>query len=314
MNADGTIYGRYGSRSGNGDDAENDISLEGLAATLEAALALHKNYPANKSTLTAKNGPSPQYKTPEQFPSLNKYTPAITYGAGVAKSCVHCHMVRDADRRERREAKKPFPDSAIYPWPMPSTLGFKLDPKKRATVASVTTAPNLKPGDQLLTANNQPLISPADLQFVLDQAPATGQIDLTLRRSGKTVSTTLPLADGWRRNSDISWRVSTWDFRRMALGGIFMKPVSENERSRLGLSDDDIALRAHHVGQYNDHAVAKRAGIKKDDIIVAFGKCAPTKKESDLITYAVQNYKPGQKISLTYLRDGKRSSVEILQQ
>src|SRR5437867_8730996 len=69
MNADGTIYGRYGSRSER-KDAAKDISLEGFRQGLAAALALHKKYPANKASVNGKQGRPPRFKTPEEYTSL----------------------------------------------------------------------------------------------------------------------------------------------------------------------------------------------------------------------------------------------------
>ena len=55
LNADGTIYGRYGTRSDHSHWAD-DVSVEGLAKALEGALALHQQYPKNKAELAAKKG------------------------------------------------------------------------------------------------------------------------------------------------------------------------------------------------------------------------------------------------------------------
>ena len=48
LNADGTIYGRFGTRSHRTEWLE-DVSLAGMAKALKAALELHKNYPAQQS-------------------------------------------------------------------------------------------------------------------------------------------------------------------------------------------------------------------------------------------------------------------------
>ena len=53
VNADRTIYGRYGSRSDR-KDATKDISIEGLRQALVGALDLHRHYPANKASLAGK--------------------------------------------------------------------------------------------------------------------------------------------------------------------------------------------------------------------------------------------------------------------
>ena len=71
-------------------------SLE--VATLEAALELHKKYPANKASLAGKRGPAPRFNVPEEYPSLRgKYKSTLDYEGQVVQSCIHCHQVRDAE-------------------------------------------------------------------------------------------------------------------------------------------------------------------------------------------------------------------------
>src|SRR6478672_12515785 len=69
LNADGTIYGRFGTRSDQSYWAD-DVSIEGLGKALEGALALHQHYPANKAELAGKRGPAPDFSAPEKFPKL----------------------------------------------------------------------------------------------------------------------------------------------------------------------------------------------------------------------------------------------------
>ena len=99
LNADKTIYARFGSRSDR-KDAAKDISMEGFRKTLAAALELHKRYPANKASLAGKQSRSTRFKSPENFPSLaGKYKPNLDYEGKVVQSCMHCHQVREAERR-----------------------------------------------------------------------------------------------------------------------------------------------------------------------------------------------------------------------
>src|SRR6185436_17612370 len=74
LNADKTIYGRFGTRS-HRTEWVGDVSLKGLAAALQGALALHADYPRNRDALASKRGPAPEVPSPEQYPSLkSKYT------------------------------------------------------------------------------------------------------------------------------------------------------------------------------------------------------------------------------------------------
>ena len=117
MNADGMIYGRFGTRDAKPEEADRDISLEGMRAAMEAVLALHRNYPDNAASLVAKRGPTPRYPTAEQYPKMKEYTPQINYDNEVAKSCIHCHQIHDAERQEFRDAFQPVPPEILYPYP-----------------------------------------------------------------------------------------------------------------------------------------------------------------------------------------------------
>src|SRR5262249_17840765 len=69
LNADGTVYGRYGTRSQR-TYWSDDVSIDGLAKALTGALELHKQYPKNKDVLAARRGPAPEVASPEKYPLL----------------------------------------------------------------------------------------------------------------------------------------------------------------------------------------------------------------------------------------------------
>jgi hypothetical protein len=79
LNADGTIYGRFGTRSDRKAWAD-DVSIEGLGKALQGALQLHAQFPKFKEFLTAKRGPKPEFPAPESYPGLRgKYGPQLDY-------------------------------------------------------------------------------------------------------------------------------------------------------------------------------------------------------------------------------------------
>src|SRR5688572_26336762 len=79
INADKTLYGRFGSRSERADATKN-ITMIGFRKAMAAALELHKGYPANKGSLDAKRDLTWPFKTPNDFPSLRgKYKPELDY-------------------------------------------------------------------------------------------------------------------------------------------------------------------------------------------------------------------------------------------
>lgn len=319
LNADMTIYGRYGTRS-HQSESKDDVSLEGFSKALTGALELHAQFPKNKAALLAKRGPDSDVKVPEQFPSFKgKYGPKLDYEGKVVQSCIHCHQVGEALRLVARSSDKPISDQVLYPYPNPKILGLILDPKEKAKVQQVAADSSaaqdgFRAGDEIRTLAGQPMLSIADVQWVLHHSGETGQLRAEVIRGGQSKSLTLTLAKGWRQQDDISWRATSWDLRRIALGGMRLETLPEDQRRELNLPADQLALRAKWVGQYNEHAVAKKAGFIKEDIILAIDGDRSPITESRLIARFVQTKRPGDKITMTVLRGQQRLELSFAQQ
>ncbi|MDA1053444.1 MAG: Trx7/PDZ domain-containing (seleno)protein [Planctomycetota bacterium] len=318
LNADQTIYGRFGTRSHHSEWL-GDVSLPGLAAAMQGALALHADYPANASSLSAKRGPKPDVASPELYPSLkDKYTDSLDYaGNNVVKSCIHCHQIGDAQRDMFRTRGKPLPESILFPYPHPKSIGLILDPDQRATVKAVqpetpAARAGFKAGDVIDSLAGQPLLSIADIQWVLHQTPATGgRIAVRIQRDAATQDLTLALGSSWRQADDISWRVSSWGLRRMTTGGMFLKTASAEQRQKAGVADGNMALFVEDVGQYGAHAAAKNAGVQKGDILVAFDGRTDLVREADIFRQGMWERKPGQRVPVTVSRNGKQIQLQL---
>lgn len=316
MNPDGTLYGRFGTRS-NRDDESRDISLEGLRKALLEALQMHDNYAKVKPLLAGKQVTSARFPTPLEYPSLKgKYERTLDYAGSVAKSCVHCHQVGEAERRFFRDQDQPIPDAVLFPYPNPTVLGLTMDPKEMATVAEVAPGSTgdrdgFQPGDRIARLEGQPLLSIADMQWVLHHAPAESTLKAEVIRDGMPIELKLTLEKGWRHRSDLSWRATTWDLRRMALGGLLLESISAVQRQAAGIPEDGMALRVKHVGQFGDHAIAKQAGVKPGDILVAYDGRDDFATETDVLAYALQQKRRGDRVTLAIARDGHRKEMAI---
>ena len=316
MNADKTIYGRYGSRSDD-KDAEKDISLEGFRAALIGAQELHRKYPANKVALSGKQPRPVQFRRPEDFPSLaGKYQSTISYTGKVAQSCLHCHQVRDAERMWYRAEKKPIPDEVLYPWPMPDVVGFRFDSGKKATLREVIAeSPAARAGfnarDEFISLEGQPLLSTADVHWILHGMTFGGVLRAEILRNGKRIPLALNLPEGWRLKSDISWRPTSWELRRMGTGGLVLEDLGERERAKRNLPETAMALLVEYVGQYSDHAAGKRAGFQKGDVILDIDSESGRMTESELFRFLLQRKMKGDRVRATVLRDQTKHSLEL---
>lgn len=315
FNGDGTLYGRYGSWTHQKNPREE--TTDGFRQALEAALEIHKNYPANKASLLGKQGEPIAYKTPVDMPTLNgKYHRKLDWEGKVVQSCVHCHMIGEALRADYRGKNERIPSKLIYPFPAPETVGLELSIDSAAHVKAVIAGSaadkaGFKVGDDIVSLDGEPLISMADFSWVLHQSPDAADLNAVVRRAGGERALTLRLADGWRYHSDISTRVGTWSMRAMALGGLQLVDLTDEERDQRGLKHDQLALFAKHVGEYGVHAAAKNAGFKKEDVIVKIAGSGAHETESELIGRLLRDYKPGDKVDATVLRDGSKVHLKL---
>lgn len=315
FNGDGTVYGRFGSWKHQKDAQEK--ATASFKAVLEAALVVHKGYPANKESLAGKQGVAMPYKTPVDVPGLDgNYTKELDWQGKVVASCVHCHQIGDALRNTLREQKKPLTDDLIFPHPSPEAIGLTLDEDSAARISAVAPGSpadkaGIRAGDHLASLDDQPLISAADVSWVLHRAPAAGSLKAVVQRSGAVVALPVQLTAGWRQNSDISRRVGTWGMRGMAAGGLLMEEVPDSERSGLGLEKGQLALRAKHVGQYGKHAAAKNAGWQQGDILVEIDGLKDRLSEGALIGHLLQKHFPGEKLQATVVRGGKKMTLPL---
>lgn len=316
FNADGTLYGRYGTRSDR-TEWKDDVSVEGLGKALEAALELHRNYPSNKASLEGKQAGKPLFATPEKIPSLTRFTSKLDYEGDTVKSCIHCHMIGEGLKENFRREQGKIPESLLYSYPHPKTVGLILNPTQCATVKDViegSAAGNsgFQIGDRIISLAGQAILSIADVQWVLHHVPAEGgTVKATIERSGQQIERTLKLSENWRSLEDISWRASSWQFRQMGLGGMALKPATAEERKERNIADGQMALIVQHVGAYPPHDRAKKAGMLKGDVIIEYDGRKDLLRDSDILAYAINKVEVGRAVHVRFRRGSEERTVEI---
>lgn len=315
FNADGTLYGRYGSWTHQTDPEARETI--GYRKALAGALALHRGYPANRASLENKQGGPTPFRTPVEIPGLaERYGRELNWGGEVVKSCVHCHQVGEAFRAYYRDKGEKVPLERIYPLPAAETIGLSLAPDHAARVTAVAAGSaaekaGFTSGDDIVVLAGQPLISVADFSWALHTAPESGELAVQVRRSGQGVALRLPLAAGWRMKSDISRRVGTWSMRAMALGGLTLADLDGTARQQRGLKPDALALFVKGMGQFGNHATAKKAGFLKEDVIVAIDGLTIRVTEGELIGRLLQTTKVGDAVEVTVLRGKERLAIKL---
>lgn len=309
FNSDGTVYGRYGSWSHQKNSA--DQTLTGYKKALEAALAIHHDYPANKASLSIKQPTTIPYVNPTDMPKLaEKYKRELDWDGKVVGSCIHCHMIGDAMRASYRDQKQPVPDEWVFPMPSPETLGLSLAADEIARVLTVSAGSpaekaGLQAGDQITRYAGQPLVSNADISWALHRSGNSAEHEINVLRAGTIQSLTLTLPTGWRKTTDTSQRAAAWSMRGLAAGGLNLQDLDQAERQKRGLSNDGMALWVKGLGMYNIHAAAKKAGFQKDDVLIEVAGMKHRLTESRLHGHLLQEHLQGEKVPVKVLRGDK---------
>ncbi|WP_038171361.1 Trx7/PDZ domain-containing (seleno)protein [Verrucomicrobium sp. BvORR106] len=315
FNGDGTLYGRFGSWTHQKN--ATDESISGYLRTLEGALKLHAGYPGNKASLAGKQGGPMPFKSPLEIPLLaGRYERDLNWQGKVVQSCVHCHQIGDAFRAWHRDQKKPLPVEWIYPMPASETVGFTLAADQAAKVqqveeGSAAAESGLLPGDELVNLSGQPVISIADVSWVLHRAAENDELPVTVRRGGMDQALKLKLLPGWRDQTNISGRVAAWPMRGMALGGMVLEAVPPSDRTSQGLPAEGMALRVKGLGAYGKHAAAKNAGFQKEDILIEVDGKDQILTESALLGHLLRHRFSGETVVVKLLRSGQKLELQL---
>lgn len=313
LNADGTVYARYGTQSGEGSDAYN--SPASLAKTMKRVLALHAGYPGNKMQLVGKRGKAKPAKTALDLPGL----PGKERFRGPTQlsNCIHCHNIHDAEVLDAWD-QGTFSRDLLWRYPLPQNIGLIIDRadgrRIEGTVRGSTLEKAALPsgaGAELTMVNGQVITSIADIQWALHTLPADQkELEISIRDQGHEVSHSYRLGKGWRK-TDLSWRGSMWSVPPRLR--IWLPEPDEKERSRHRLPDGQSAVVARWINTKEEAGrIAKKAGLQTGDLIIEVdGKPVPKGGGAKFGTYVKLNYKPGQTLPLTVWRSGKRVKIEL---
>ncbi|MCI0340807.1 MAG: PDZ domain-containing protein [Planctomycetales bacterium] len=302
MNGDGAIYGRYGTKCGQGALAK--VSIPGFRKALERALDLHSKWPAVRPALEKKKGSAPLWRFPEAIPAHNgKFG-----GAPGRRNCIHCHNVLGGERQSFFQQKKPLPDTMVWTYPQPETVGLEIEPDEGNRVkvvwpGSAADKAGVQVGDVIETMAGQPILSIADIQFILHNTPEKAEVALEVKRGGASAKATLSLSGPWRKE-DISWRTTTWALRP----GFRSDALSPEEKRALGFAPDKLALKLRGVG---NNSPAKSAGFKQDDVLLSVNGLDAPWTETEFLAYLRQKCVAGSEVPVVLWRSGKRIQEKL---
>jgi hypothetical protein len=306
MNADQTIYGRYGTRTASGPASDAQLSPAAFRKALERALDIHKNYPTNRDALAGKTGKPPEYATPNHIPGLQE-RPAK---AVIRQECIHCHMVKEYALRAKWEEGR-LSSADLWVYPMPDQIGLALDIDdgllvKAVAPGSPAAAAGLSAGDELQTLGGQPLISTADVQWVLHNSPNETRLPVTFRRGGQPQTASFVLSGDWKK-SDIAWRASSWYGLRQ---GLRLTALSEADKQARGIDPAKLAFEVTGLWGRGGPKL-KAAGMQERDVVVAVDGSDTAMTESEFLVNLRLKHGPRDSVKFTVLRGKDRHELTI---
>jgi membrane-associated protease RseP (regulator of RpoE activity) len=305
MNADGTVYHRYG--SGDGRDSMAKVSetsfLRLLNATLEEHAAHEKARPP---------APVRARRTVEDLPPMKRRL------AKGKVDCVHCHTVGDMER-ELAEEENRWSRDAVWKHPPAERLGMTLDRDDQEAITAVRAgSPAAKAGvaagDRLVRVAGARVRTEADVRFALDALPGgAASVAIETRRGVAAREVTLALEAGWRRGDaiDLSWRNDLWHMRpNPGFGG---SALSREEKAKLGLPPDGFALKVGYLIDFGPHPedgrAAKKAGLKKGDVVFGVDGVASFEHERHFQAWWRLTREVGKTAVLDVLSNGERKKI-----
>jgi len=304
MHPDGHVYHRYGGRDERG--AETWLSLESLERVLTVTLDEHaRQRPAPRQT-AAKAA-----LTLEQVPSFARRDRG---------ECIHCHSAFPAFYEEARAAEA-WSEDQRWVYPPPGRVGLDLERDDQRLVVAVrpgspAARAGLQPGDRLVRAGAQELVTSADLMHVLHIfKPEGGPLALVIARDGREHELVLELGAGWKRGTalEFSWRPFKWGFTpEPGFGGEALKPA---EKVALGLAREAFAFRVTYLVTWGENArygeAAKQAGVREGDVFLAVNGKRDFAGVDHFHAWWRLELTPGTPIALEFLRAGERHTLEL---
>ena len=139
---------------------------------------------------------------------------------------------------------------------------------------------------------------------IRDSTNSEATVTLKATRGDLSITKQLAMKAG-RKKTDISWRGSLWSIKPVL--ATWCTPMKEKRVKSLRLAKGVKPIEVRWINTDRPEGRnAKRAGLRKGDIIICM-EGEPLRMSSQHFNMHVKlNYKVGDKLPLTLLRDGKR--------
>jgi hypothetical protein len=295
MNADESIYLRYGGRDA--ADSNTYLDLSSLELALEAGLRQHELHKTGQ--LIRQMRPAAFF--PEQIASLKKQVIE-------RNRCVECHLIGDYLAQDLERTGKLDKRRTLYPSPDLKRLGIFLDIPKGLTVEKVegsAAQAGLLAGDMIEAFDGKPVLTFGDLQYLWGQLDRDArQVKIRVLRSGQQQEVAMQLPEEW-------WFIDTghryWTVEPMVY--FTTTVLGPKRRQQLGLAANGFAAEVSEVDplaeSLNVHS------LRKGDVIVSVNGVTSSQWTKRPELYLKLTVRAGDVATIKLWRDGKEIEAEI---
>jgi len=175
MNADGAVYGRFGTRS-HRTYWSDDVSIEGLSKALQTGLELHAQYPKIKDSLVGKRGPAPEMAEKPRHQLLTQevdhYVKLSAANTATARMAIWTDWATDIGQESRVIHKVAQPED------MAALAAMFEKTVNRGVVAQAEKMQTVPPAERhaaLTTAIDKLAVAMADADALARSAPTVTQ-------------------------------------------------------------------------------------------------------------------------------------------
>ncbi|MDZ7750360.1 MAG: PDZ domain-containing protein [Gammaproteobacteria bacterium] len=169
----------------------------------------------------------------------------------------------------------------------------------RVVPDSAADEAGIEGGDILIRLEDEPIYSPARLQWLMGQLPVDETLELRIHRDGAAKTLEVTLAAPAERQARRPSRQAG-----IAHLGIAMTPLTPGLRQGYGVPRDSGVL----VSDVEKNGPAHEAGVKAGDVLMKIDR--RTIHTPVDVLRAVYFFDPGDEVTITLLRDGEAKTVE----
>jgi len=156
-------------------------------------------------------------------------------------------------------------------------------------------------GDELKTLNGQPLVSQADIQWVLHHVPQDSTLVFRFERGGQLFEKSLRVTGNWKQR-DKSWSDTAWGIRP----GVQFEMMPQSARTQAGLSAGQVGLRVRYAFRE-----AAQAGLRMGDVVTAVDGETNLKTEEQFLAFIHLREPKPKSVKLTVLRKGETKEIVL---